>query len=49
MSKLSKFEVSIRLKNILTAKCLLDKLPESVKTISNLVIRVALPQDNYPT
>ena len=31
------------------AKCFVDKLPGSVRTISQLYIRVALPQDNYPT
>ena len=39
----------IRFKNILTAKLFIEHLAESVRTISNLVIRVALPQDNYPT
>ena len=49
MGGLIDFRVAIRLKNILTAKLFIDKLPVSVKSISNLVIRVALPQDNYPT
>ena len=31
------------------AKCFVDKLPVSVRTISQLYIRVALPQDHYPT
>ena len=31
------------------AKCFVDKLAVSVRTISQLYIRVALPQDHYPT
>ena len=48
MGGLIDFRVAIRLKNILTAKLFIDKLI-SVKSVSNLVIRVQLPQDNYPT
>ena len=39
----------IRCLSMYRAKCFVDKLPVSVRTISQLYIRVALPQDHYPT
>ena len=39
----------IRYLSMYRAKCFVDKLPVSVRTISQLYIRVALPQDHYPT
>ena len=49
MKNLLKFEVAIRLKNILTAKSFIDKFSSNVRLISNLVIKVGLPQDHYPS
>ena len=36
-------------RNILTATQFIEKMPYSVENISQLVIRVALPQDHYPS
>lgn len=47
MPELENFDVFMRLRNIEAARMFIEKMPAKVEKISNLVIRVALPQDNY--
>ncbi len=47
MKAMRKFYVPINMKNILTARSFIEKL--AGESISKLSIRVALPQDHYPT